>query len=177
MSYFYLKALHIIFIVTWFSGMFYLGRLFIYQREAQDKPEPEKGILSQQFALMAKRLLFGITWPSAILSLIFGPALLLTYPLGETWLNIKLVLVVLLYVYHFSLHRLYKQQQNGIYKYSGNQLRLWNEVPTVLLVATIMLVVVKNQMSLVYGVVGLAIFIVVLMAAIHVYKRVRERTK
>lgn len=173
MSYFYLKALHIIFIVTWFSGMFYLGRLFIYQREAQDKPEPEKGILSQQFALMAKRLLFGITWPSAILSLIFGPALLLTYPLGEAWLNIKLALVVLLYGYHFSLHRLFKSHQSGVFNYTSNQLRLWNEVPTVLLVATVMLVVVKNKMSLVYGVIGLAIFVLLLMTAINVYKKVR----
>lgn len=175
MGYSYVKALHIIFIVTWFSGMFYLGRLFIYQREAQDKPQPDKDILSAQFAIMVKRLLFGITWPSAILTLIFGPLLLLTYPLGEAWLYIKLALVLLLFAYHFSLHILYKNHHNGLFKYSSNQLRIWNEVPTIFLVAIVMLVVVKNQMSLVYGLLGLVAFVMLLMSAIRVYKRVRER--
>jgi putative membrane protein len=63
MTYLYTQAFHIIFVVTWFSGMFYLVRLFIYNREAQDKPEPEKSILQKQFILMIRRLLFGITWP------------------------------------------------------------------------------------------------------------------
>ncbi|MEI2749636.1 MAG: CopD family protein [Ferruginibacter sp.] len=70
--YFYIKAIHIIFIVTWFSGMFYLPRLFIYNREAFDKTEPEKSILQKQFSTMIRRLWLGITWPSAILTLIFG---------------------------------------------------------------------------------------------------------
>ena len=78
--YSYLLALHIIFIVTWFSGMFYLVRLFIYNREAQDKPEPKKSILTKQFSIMSKRLLFGITLPSAIITLIMGYTLLYLYP-------------------------------------------------------------------------------------------------
>src|ERR1043165_9161997 len=79
MEFLYVKALHIIFVVTWFSGMFYLCRLFIYNREAQDRPEAERAVLQPQFNLMIRRLLFGITWPSAILTIIFGVWLLIMY--------------------------------------------------------------------------------------------------
>ena len=68
-----IKALHIIFVVTWFAGLFYIVRLFIYQREAQDKPERERAVLTEQFKLMSKRLWLGITWPSAIITSILGP--------------------------------------------------------------------------------------------------------
>ena len=116
----YLKALHIIFIVTWFAGMFYVVRLFIYQREAQDKPEPERSVLTSQLNMMTSRLWLGITWPSAILTLILGPTVFfisgwsnqLFEPAGR-WLLIKLAFVVLLYVYHWSLHRIYKQHKKG----------------------------------------------------------------
>jgi putative membrane protein len=67
------KALHIIFIVTWFAGLFYIVRLFVYQAEADQKEEPEKSILSKQYKIMAKRLWYGITWPSFVLTLLFGP--------------------------------------------------------------------------------------------------------
>ena len=70
--YLYIKALHIIFIVTWFSGLFYIVRLFIYNTEAKEKTEPEKSILQKQFSTMINRLWLGITWPSAVLTFIFG---------------------------------------------------------------------------------------------------------
>src|SRR6476661_8536374 len=112
--YLYLKALHIIFIVTWFSGLFYIVRLFIYNREAQDKLEPESSILRQQYSVMIRRLWLGITWPSAILTFIFG--IWLWTAIGSTprWLVIKLVFVAALLLYHLSLHVLYKQQSKGI---------------------------------------------------------------
>lgn len=174
MDFLYIKALHIIFVVTWFSGMFYLCRLFIYNREADDKPEPEKSILQKQFSIMIKRLLFGITWPSAVLTLIFGLWLLIIYPSFPVWLHIKLAFVVLLFLYHFSLHYIYKQQALGHFKHTSTQLRLWNEVPTVFLISIVMLVVVKQNISLVYGLVGLFAFVLVLMSAIRIYKMVRE---
>src|ERR1035438_5600749 len=103
MTYDYIKALHIIFIVTWFSGMFYIVRLFIYNTEANEKPEPEKTILQRQFSIMIRRLWYGITWPSAALTLIMGPWV--WYKLYhwhlDNWLTIKLCFVVGLYVYHF----------------------------------------------------------------------------
>ncbi len=76
MAYQYLKALHIIFVITWFAGMFYMPRLFIYNTEANEKDEAAATVLHEQFSVMMKKLWFGITWPSAILTLIFGPLVL-----------------------------------------------------------------------------------------------------
>ena len=180
--YAYLKALHIIFIVTWFAGMFYIVRLFIYNAEAAEKQEPEKSILQKQFGIMIKRLWFGITWPSAVLTLIIGPWVMLNgnwdRTLGEEagrWLLIKLVFVVLLYVYHFSLHAIYKQQSLGVFNYSSQKLRLWNEVATILLVPIVMLATVKQSISWVWGLVGLVGFIIILMSAIKIYKSLRSK--
>jgi putative membrane protein len=174
MDFLYLKALHIIFVVTWFSGMFYLVRLFIYNREAQDKEEQERLILTQQFNIMIKRLLFAITWPSAILTLILGIWLLISYTTFPTWLVIKLCLVGLLFIYQFTLHAIYKQQKNGIFKYSSMFLRLWNEVPTVILIAVVMLVVVRQQLSALYGVLGIFTLAIALMFAVKLYKKARK---
>jgi len=171
----YIKALHIIFIVTWFSGMFYIVRLFIYNTEANDKPEPERSILVSQFSIMIKRLWLGITWPSAILTLIFGPWM--WYLMGATpdWLMVKLCFVIGLYAYFFTLNAIYKQQAKGIFKYSSQKLRIWNEVATIFLIAIVMLAVVKNSMSWAWGLVGLILFIIVLMSAVKIYKLIRQK--
>jgi protoporphyrinogen IX oxidase len=173
--YLYIKALHIIFIVTWFSGMFYIVRLFIYNAEAEQKAEPEKSILQRQFSIMIKRLWYGITWPSAVLSLIFGGWLWYLYAYLPQWLLIKLCFVIGLYLYHFSLHVIYRQQAAGVFKYSSQQLRLWNEVATIFLVAIVILVVVKQSLSWVWGLIGLILFVIVLMSAIKIYKLIRDR--
>ena len=180
--YAYLKALHIIFIVTWFAGMFYIVRLFIYNTEAEEKKEPEKTILHQQFSIMNKRLWLGITWPSAILTFILGPLVMWKGYWYKTiwddagkWLLIKLIFVVLLYMYHFSLHGLYKQQAKGIFKYSSQKLRVWNEVATIFLVPIVMLASVKESISWVWGIVGLLAFVIVLMSAIKIYKAIRKQ--
>jgi putative membrane protein len=178
----YLKALHIIFVVTWFAGLFYMPRFFIYATEAGDKPEPERTILRNQFRIMMRRLWFGITWPSAILTAIMGTwvlfnghwnAVLMT-PDG-LWLQLKLGLVVLLYIYHYTLHRLVVQESRGEFRYSSQQLRIWNEVSTILLVAIVMLVVVKQGISLAWGLLGLVLFVLLLMLAIRLYKVMREK--
>ena len=170
----YIKALHIIFIVTWFSGLFYIVRLFIYNTEANEKQEPEKTILQQQFNIMIKRLWFGITWPSAVLTIIFGPWMWYMYGHLDNWLAIKLCFVIALYVYHFTLHGIYKQEAGGIFRYSSTQLRVWNEVATIFLIAIVMLAVVKQGISIVWGLLGLALFVVLLMSAIRVYKLIRQ---
>ena len=172
--YLYIKALHIIFIVTWFSGMFYIVRLFIYNREANNKQEPERSILQNQFSKMIKRLWLGITWPSAVLTLILGFWLLHLYPAMPIWLWIKLGFVLLLYLYHFSLHLIYKQQLKGIFKYSSQQLRVWNEVATIFLISIVMLVVVKQGLSVLWGLLGLVLFTVLLFSAISIYKKLRN---
>ncbi len=169
----YIKAVHIIFVVTWFSGMFYLGRLLIYLREAQDRPEAERQVLQSQLSLMSRRLLYAITWPSAVLVLVSGLWLLTIYHTLPVWLWIKLALVLLLFLYHLSLHVLYGQASRGMYRYSSMQLRMWNEVPTVFLVAIVMLAVVKQSLSLAYGLAGLVVLVVLLLAGIRIYRRLR----
>ena len=178
--YSYLKALHIIFVVTWFAGLFYMPRLLVYNREAVDMPMDSKKILQGQFNMMMNKLWYGITWPSAVLTLIFGMIVLFKGGWADsfrvqTWLHIKLTFVFFLYLYHFSLHMLFKQQAKGIFKYSSQQLRIWNEVATIFLVAIVMLAVVKQNMSFVWGILGLLAFIILLMSAIKLYKIIREK--
>ena len=169
--YFYVKAIHIIFVVTWFAGLFYIVRLFIYNREAQDKPDGEKIILQKQFGIMIKRLWFGITWPSCILTIIFGTWMLILYGSFPTWLIIKVGFVIGLLLYHISLHFIFKQQSAGIFKYTSQQLRFWNEVATLFLIAIVMLVAVKSTLSLVWGLCGLVGFSLLLFIAIKVYRK------
>ncbi|ANH83484.1 protoporphyrinogen IX oxidase [Niabella ginsenosidivorans] len=184
MAYLYLKAVHIIFVVTWFAGLFYMPRLFIYNVEANEKPQPEQDLLHAQFKKMMRPLWYGITWPSAILTLILGLSVLISsgfyailFKPEGFWLLLKLMLVLLLYGYHYSLHRIFKQQMNGIYKYTSDQLRMWNEVATVFLIAIVLLVVVKREMSVVWGLVGMLLLIFILMLAIRIYKRIRTKGK
>src|SRR5260221_14109072 len=171
----YIKALHIIFIVTWFSGLFYMVRLFVYHTEAAGKPEPEKTILQQQFRIMIRRLWLGITWPSAILTLIFGPWLWILLGATPQWLVIKIIFVVLLYGYHFSLHMLYREQRNGIFRFSSQQLRIWNEVATLFLFAIVFIATVKQGMGVAYGLAGIVSLSIVLVVAIRIYKKVRAK--
>lgn len=177
----YLKALHIIFIVTWFAGMFYIVRLFIYNTEASSKPEPDRSILQRQLNIMIRRLWYGITWPSAILTLILGPWVMMKGPYGgmllrgnANWLLIKLCFVLLLYVYHCTLHAIHKQEARGVFRYSSQQLRVWNEVATIFLVPIVMLATVKSSISWLWGLIGLIGFVVVLMSAIKIYKVLRK---
>jgi protoporphyrinogen IX oxidase len=172
--YLYIKALHIIFIVTWFAGLFYIPRLLIYNTEAINKPEPAKHALHEQFNIMIRRLWYIITWPSAILTLIFGGSTWYMLGVLPTWLFVKLIFVVCLYAYHLTLHILIRQELKGVFRYSSQQLRIWNEVATIILVACVMLATVKDTISLLWGVSGLILFIIILMSAVKIYKIVRK---
>ena len=171
----YIKALHIIFIVTWFSGMFYIVRLFIYNTEAGEKEDIEKNILRKQFSIMIRRLWLGITWPSAIVTLFLGTWIVLLLGTIPGWLWLKLIFVLALYLYHFSLQIIYRQQMKGIFRYSSQKLRIWNEVATIFLVAIVMLVVVKKGISVVWGLVGIVLLSVALLSAIKIYKNLRAK--
>ena len=177
MDFLNLKALHIIFVITWFAGLFYIVRLFIYHAEAEAKPDMEKQILQKQYKLMTKRLWLIITWPSAILASIFAFWILYQNPvyLEMPWMHIKLGFVLMLYIYHLICHRIYAQLQKDIVKYSSNQLRIWNEVATIILFATVFLVVLKNTVNWIYGVIGIVLFSVLLMLAVKLYKRIRKK--
>lgn len=177
MIYYYLKALHIIFIVTWFAGLFYLPRLLVYLREAKEQNEPARSILTQQLIVMARRLLYAITWPSAVLTLILGCSLLFMHPelLRQGFMHAKLGLVVLLYGYHFSLQYLLNALIRGETKYTSARLRMWNEVPTVILFGIVFLIIVRNSLDAVWGLAALALLMASIFTGIVVYRKIRKR--
>ena len=175
MGFEYVKALHIIFVVTWFAGLFYIVRLFIYQTEAMEKPEEERKILKPQLDLMARRLWYIITWPSALLTLILG-AWVIYYRwayLQLGFMQAKLAFVFLLYLYHGISHVLFKELQEGKARWNSTKLRLWNEVSTILLFAIVFLIVLKSTVSMVWGIAGLIGLAILLMLGIKVYKNYR----
>jgi putative membrane protein len=174
-TYLLLKALHIIVVVTWFAGLFYMPRLFIYHTEAGDKPESEKKVLQDQFKIMQKRLWYGITWPSAVMVLIFGTSLIQFFlPFKENpWLHIKLLFVAGLYGYQYYLHTIFLNQQKNLCKLSSTKLRVINEISTVFLVAIVFLVVLKDTLNFIYAVLGLFVFIGILLLGIKTYKKLR----
>ncbi|PWL39712.1 protoporphyrinogen IX oxidase [Flagellimonas aquimarina] len=173
----YIKSLHLIFVVTWFAGLFYIPRLFIYHIEAWQKPSPDKEILAQQLKLMTKRLWYIITWPSAILCTIFAIWLLVLMPawLQQPWMHVKLVFVALLFFYHLKCHQIFKQMQRDEVKYTSRFMRIWNEVATLVLFAIVFLVVLKNAFNWIYGVVGIFALAILLMLGIRLYKRIRDK--
>ncbi|MFT5242509.1 MAG: putative membrane protein [Glaciecola sp.] len=173
----YIKALHLIFIVTWFAGLFYIPRLFVYQIEAFDKPSPEKEILGKQLRLMTKRLWNIITWPSAILATSFAIWLLILHPflLELPWMQVKLGFVVLLILYHLKTHQYYKQLQNDDVRKTSNFMRLWNEGATFILFAVVFLVILKSAINWIFGVAGIFILGVLLMLGFKIYKNVRRK--
>jgi len=177
MEYLYLKSLHIVFVVTWFAGLFYIVRLFIYHTEANDKPEPDRSILFKQFVHMERLLWYVITWPSAILTLIFGTWTLLQAPhlLNQGFMHIKLTMVGLLYIYQVATHFQYKKLQKNQFSLSSTQLRLWNEIPTVLLISVVFIIVLKSTLDMVWGLVGFFGVVAILMIAIRIYKKIRDK--
>lgn len=173
----YIKALHLIFIITWFAGLFYIPRLFVYQIEANNKPSPDKEILVKQLKLMAKRLWYIITWPSAILATIFAVILLVINPtlLNFSWMQVKLGFVLLLIIYHLKTHQYFKQLQNGIVKKSSSFMRIWNEGATFILFAVIFLVILKSAINWIFGVIGILVLGILIMLGFKLYKNIREK--
>jgi putative membrane protein len=176
MTHLYLKAAHIIFVVTWFAGLFYMPRLFVYIVEAHGKSEPEKSIVLKQLKTMASRLWFGITWPSAVVTLCLGTSMVINQPewLSMGFMHIKLTLVFFLYLYHISLHVILRQLQNDVVKYTSTQMRIWNEVATLFLISIVFLIVLKNALSMLWGLAGLLAVTILIMIGIRTYKKFRK---
>lgn len=173
----YIKALHLIFVITWFAGLFYIPRLFIYQIEASQKPSPEKEILGKQLKLMAKRLWFIITWPSAVLATVFAVWLLILAPawLQQGWMHVKLLFVFLLFAYHLKCHQIFRQLQNDKVRYSSQFMRIWNEGATIILFAIVFLAILKNAVNWIFGVFGILGLAILLMLGIRLYKNIRKK--
>ncbi|MBD0779371.1 CopD family protein [Maribacter sp. ANRC-HE7] len=173
----YIKALHLIFVVTWFAGLFYIPRLFIYHIEASKKPSPDKEILTDQLKLMTKRLWKIITWPSAILCTVFAVWLLVLQPiwLQQPWMHVKLLFVVLLILYHLKCHQIYKQLQRDEVKYTSRFMRIWNEGATLILFAVVFLVILKSAFNWIFGVIGIMVLGILLMLGIRLYRRIQQK--
>ena len=173
----YIKALHLIFVITWFAGLFYIPRLFIYIIEAQKKSELEKNILTTQLNLMSKRLWYIITWPSAILAIFFALLLIIIVPvwLTQEWMVVKLIFVGLLLIYHFKTHSMYINIMNGNFKYSSTFMRFWNEGATLILFSIVFLVSVKNSFNWIFGVLGIIGLGLLLVLGIRFYKKFNKK--
>lgn len=176
--YAYLKALHIIFVVCWFAGLFYIVRLFVYFAEAQLLEQPSRGILSEQYNIMVRRLWFIITWPSAVLATVFGLLMFVYNPylLEQPWMHVKLALVFLLWLYHFRAHGFVREVKESRLSKSGAFFRIWNEGATLLLFSVVFLAVLKNSIDWIWGTFGIVTFAMLLMFGYKFYKRIREKS-
>lgn len=177
MAYYWYKAFHLIGVVVWFAGLFYLVRLFVYHAEAGEQPEPARGILKAQYEIMEKRLYNIITTPGMVVTVAMAIGLISTEPeiLKSGWLHIKLSFVALLLIYHFYCGRIMKQLEKNECKWTGQQFRALNEAPTLLLVVIVLLAVFKSQLPLdltTWLIVALVIFMV---AAIQLYAKKRRK--
>lgn len=172
----YIKALHLIFVITWFAGLFYIPRLFIYHLEANERTSPGRELLIAQFKIMAKRLWYIITWPSAILATLFAVWLLVMMPgwLEQPWMQVKLGLVVLLIIYHLKTHQIFLLLQKDTVKHSSGFMRIWNEGATIFLFAIVFLAILKNAFNWVYGLLGIVLLGVLLMLGIRLYRHFKN---
>lgn len=179
MDYNVIKALHIIFVVSWFAGLFYMVRLFIYHTETKEKTELEAKILGDQYKIMEKKLWYIITTPAMILTVLFGIWMLFKndYLLSQPWMHIKLTFVVLLLVYHFLCQRIMNQLKRDEIRWTSTKLRLWNELATLFLVAIVFLVELQTTLDWVKGTVGFFLVGVLLMIAVKIYKYFRQKNK
>ncbi|MBU6459532.1 MAG: protoporphyrinogen oxidase HemJ [Proteobacteria bacterium] len=133
----WILAFHIIFMVTWFAGLFYLPRLFVYHAMSEDT------ISHDRFCTMERKLYFGIMAPGMILTILFGLWLMLGYGFHGAWLNIKLSLVAVLVAYHLYCGKLMQDFHSGKNQHSHIFFRWFNEFPVILLIAIVLLAVLK----------------------------------
>ena len=174
----YIKSLHLIFVITWFAGLFYEPRLFIYHIEASKKNPPEKDILEKQLKIMSRRLWYFIAWPSAILATIFAVWRMVLGPtwIEESWMRIKISFVFLLFAYHFKTHQIFLQLQKDEINYSSNFMRIWNEGATLFLFVIVFLAILKNAISWISIFLGVLFLGIILTLLIRLYKVFREKS-
>jgi putative membrane protein len=176
--YLWLKAFHIVAVVSWFAGLFYHGRLLVYHAEALAAPEPRRGILASQYQIMESRLFHIIMNPAMGLSLVTAAAMLLTTTgsayITQPWMLAKLVLVALLVAFHFWMRRIMRELAGGRGQASAEWLRLLNEVPTLILVLVTLLAVFKAAVP--WGGLGAtgAVLLVAILIGIRAYGRHRH---
>ncbi len=179
MAYFWFKALHIVGIVCWFAGLFYLPRLFVYHAEAYEQPEPAQTVLKQQYQIMEKRLYSIIMTPAMVLTVAMAIGLVTTEPevLKQPWMHIKLACVLLLIGYHHYCKRIMKKLAADECAMTGQQFRWFNEFPTVFFVIVVLLAVFKSNFPTDAVTWLIAAMIIGMAAAIQLYARKRRLDK
>ena len=173
------KSIHIVGFVAWFAGLFYLVRMFVYTVEARDRPQPERDILEKQFNLMQWRVYKIICNPAMMLTWTCGLVMLHLYGLewlkSNGWMHIKLLLLALLTAYHVYCKKLIGKLEKGETPMSSFQFRLFNEVPTILLVTIVLLAVYRNGLHPVYAIGGILVFGLLMFLGARLYKKMRGR--
>jgi protoporphyrinogen IX oxidase len=179
MAYYWFKAFHLIGVIVWFAGLFYLVRLFVYHAEANLEPEPAQSILKQQYEIMEKRLYSIITTPGMIVTVVCAIGLIATEPevLKSTWLHIKLAIVLLLIGYHHYCKKIMKQLAKDECQWTGQQFRALNEAPTVMLVLIVLLAVFKNNLPLDITTWVIVALVLAMVASIQLYAKKRRHDK
>ncbi|MBC6112343.1 CopD family protein [Pedobacter fastidiosus] len=177
--YYYFLAVHIVFVISWMAGLFYILSLFIYHTEANEKPEPEKSILINQFVKMEATLWKIIAMPAMVITVLAGVSMLTLHPvlLQMPWMHVKLGFVIGLLIYHFICQNIVKQLKNNQFKLSSFQLRLWRELATIFMIAIVFVVILKNAINWVYGLIGIMGVALVIMIAVKLYKNYRLKNK
>ena len=178
-AYLWFKTLHIVGVVVWFAGLFYLVRLFIYHVETAELDPALQGPFQEQYGLMEKRLANIITTPGMVVAVSMAIGLLVCQPgwLHQSWMYAKLAVVAALLGYHWLCYRLMGQLQSGECNWSGRQLRALNELPTLMLVLVVMLVVFKNQFPTSAATWFLVALVIFMAASIQFYARWRRLRK
>ncbi len=173
----YFKAVHIVFVISWMAGLFYLLSLFIYHTEANDKDEPEKSVLKKQFTKMEATLWKIICQPAMLISLVAGLCMLHINSglLQMDWMWVKLGFVLGLLIYHFICGRIIVGLRNDRYRWSSFQLRLWRELATIFMIAIVFVVILKSALDWVYGLIGIMGVALLIMIAVKLYKKAREK--
>jgi putative membrane protein len=169
------KALHVIGFISWFSGLFYLVRLFIYHAEAGERPEPERAVLQPQLETMAARLWAIITVPAMLVTFVGGLAMVVQLDSISTWLWVKFGLLAGLVGYTLGCGRIRRRQAAKTSTWSPGKLRMFNELATMFMVAIVFVAVFKTTLSIAWGVGGLLGLGIALMLGIRGYRAILAR--
>lgn len=171
------KTIHVVGFVSWFAGLFYLWRMFVYYAEAMHKAEPAKSILLTEYGLMQKRVYKIICNPAMMITWAFGLGMLFVNPeyLSQSWIHFKLLFLVALTIFHLYSKRFMLQQQSGKMEIDPFKLRLLNEVPTLLLIIIVSFAVFRQNINLIYLLIFLILFSLMLVAGAKKYKKMREK--
>ena len=174
----YTKALHLIFMVSWFAGLFYMVRLFVYFAESEKNHGELAFVFKKQYLIMQSRLWYIISWPSLIFTLVFGLITLFSgqynYLINEPYMHVKLGFVLFLVLYHILCHKIHLDQKKGVALYTGMQMRIWNEVATLFLVIITFVIVLRDQLHGLYATIGFILLGISLFLGIRLYKRLRK---